>query len=110
MGGQVDEVEGVYTGGSSIIHTHAKDGVSLAYYDTEAFYHKFAEFGLAWPEKGKYSKEMPLGEGSVRWDKYLKALVEVGYDGFLTIEREVTNGAEDIRTAVGFLEKQLAKL
>ena len=36
-------------------------------------------------------KEVPLGEGSVNFSTYLAALDEVGYRGFLTIEREVGN-------------------
>ena len=40
--------------------------------------------------KGKpLYREVPLGEGSVHFPSYLAALDEVGYRGFLTIEREV---------------------
>ena len=39
---------------------------------------------------------------------YLKALEDIGYRGFLTIEREVGNQPEkDIRTAVDFLTKTI---
>ena len=49
--------------------------------------------------------EVPLGEGSVDWTKYLAALEDIGYKGFLTIEREVGDDPEkDIRKAVEFLK------
>ena len=46
-----------------------------------------------------------LGEGSVKWDEYLAALNDIGYKGFLTIEREVGDDPEkDIGNAVNFLK------
>ncbi len=105
-----DEVKGVYTAGKSIVHTHAKDGICRHDIPAEEFYHMFAELGLEEMRAKELSREMPLGEGNVRWDAYLKALKDVGYDGFLTIEREVKNGAEDIRMAVRFLTAKLNEL
>lgn len=105
-----DEVKGVYTAGKSIIHTHAKDGICQHNIPAEEFYHMFATYGLEEMRGKELSKEMPLGEGSVRWNEYLKALNDIGYDGFLTIEREVKNGAEDIRMAVKFLTAKLKEL
>jgi len=44
----------------------------------------------------------------VDWDNYIKALRDIGYDGFLTIEREAGPDPEaDISMAVGFLKKYL---
>lgn len=106
----VDHVEGVHIAGKRIVHTHAKDGNSLVPVDAEQFYHGFAEYGLEWMQSQGVLVETPLGEGSVRWPDYLKALRDTGYDGYLTIEREVKNGAEDIRAAVRFLAEQIAKL
>ena len=41
---------------------------------------------------------------------YLKALEDIGYKGFLTIEREVGNTPEaDIRTAYDFLKKIISE-
>ena len=52
----------------------------------------------------EYFKEVPLGEGNVNFPEYLKALNSIGYNGFLTIEREVGNDPEkDIRSAINFL-------
>ena len=105
-----DHVAGVRTANKRIVHTHAKDGVCLKEVDAEWFYHQFAIGGLEGAQALACCEEKPLGEGSVRWDEYLTALHDIGYDGFLTIEREVKNGAEDIRMAVGFLKQKLEKL
>jgi len=78
----------VKTLGKYIVHTHAKDGIML--------------------EKGGYL-EVPLGEGGVDFDKYLPALGETRFNGFLTIEREVGDTPEkDIKMAVDFLRGKLA--
>ena len=43
-------------------------------------------------------------------DKYLPPLAAAGYDGFLTVEREVGDSPEkDITIAVNFLKEKLAK-
>jgi len=57
---------------------------------------------------GDYFIEVPLGQGKVDFDNYLKALEEIGFNGFLTIEREC--GADpyaDIKLAVDFLESKI---
>ncbi len=82
-----DPVKGVYTLKDYIVHTHAKDGIKL-------------------PEDNgqKKWKEMPLGEGGVNFPEYLKALKDIGYNGFYTIEREVGDNPEvDIIKARDFL-------
>ena len=49
--------------------------------------------------------ETPLGEGHVDFDRYLAALEDIGYKGYLTIEREVGGDPEgDIAKAVRFLK------
>lgn len=71
-----------------IVHTHAKDGIML--------------------EKGYL--ELPLGQGGVNFDTYLPALQQIGFDGFLTIEREVGDTPEaDIKLAVDFLREKIKK-
>ena len=110
MVGADDEVSAVADAGSAIVHTHAKDGRSLSPILPEEFYHKFAEDGLDWILSNPCYEETPLGQGSVRWIPYLRALQSVGYNGFLTIEREAKNGAEDIRMAVRFLRETIAAL
>ena len=50
-----------------------------------------------------------LGEGGVDFEGWLDALSEVGYKGYLTIEREAGDTPEaDIRRAVSYLKKLLA--
>ncbi len=107
-----DEVQGVYTAGKRIVHTHAKDGVLRKYLGTEEIYGIFAEGGIeALAQLPGYFAETPLGQGAVRWPEYLAALAQVGYDGYLTIEREVSqDAAHDIRLAVTFLREALASL
>ena len=83
-----DEVQSVYDLKGLIIQTHAKDGVRDS-------------------AKDGY-KEVPLGEGDVRWDQYLKALEDIGFEGNFIIERECgTEPAKDIEAAATFLRKNL---
>ncbi|PKM62013.1 MAG: xylose isomerase [Firmicutes bacterium HGW-Firmicutes-21] len=85
-----DPVQGVYVLKDYIVHTHAKDGIKTG---------------------EKSFLEVPLGTGGVDFDKYLAALNDVGYKGYLTIEREVGESpAADIKMAVDFLKEKLAKL
>lgn len=89
-----------------IVHTHAKDGVMLKKTDPEIIYGFFAEGGIGDLRIDDYFREVPLGQGQVNWKEYIAALEEVGYNGFLTIEREVgPNPAKDIAEAVEFLRK-----
>lgn len=102
-----DPVQAVRTLDRYIVHTHAKDGVQLAPGSALAVYHG-PEADTAPPAR---FKEVPLGEGGVDWPRYLEALRDVGYRGFLTIEREVgENPAGDIARAIDFLRRQMARL
>jgi sugar phosphate isomerase/epimerase len=64
-----------------------------------------------WAADGKRGKEfgseVPLGEGDVGMETYLRTLKEIGYQGPLTIEREIANDRErqkrDIGTAMALL-------
>ncbi|MBQ9551194.1 MAG: sugar phosphate isomerase/epimerase [Clostridia bacterium] len=92
----------VYNLRDYIVHTHAKDGVQNFYVDPDMVYGMVPKSGL--PEGDSFT-EVPLGEGSVPWPEYLKALDDIGYHGFLTIEREVGDDpARDIIKAVNFLK------
>ncbi len=87
-----------------IVHTHAKDGRRLFYKDPEIVYGMVESHIVTGPS----FEEVPLGEGQVNWTEYLAALAEIGYEGFLTIEREVGDDPEkDIRKAVKFLNAQM---
>ncbi len=96
-----DPVQAVYTLKDYIVHTHAKDGRRLAVRDPEVLYGMVEAEMLNDPSY----IELPLGEGDVDFPNYLKALHEIGFTGFLTIEREVGDDPEgDIGLAVKFLE------
>lgn len=95
-----DPVKAVYTLSDYIVHTHAKDGRRLMIKDPEVVY------GLIEEElqSGQAFVELPLGKGDVDFKNYIKALKDIGYKGFLTIEREVGENPEaDIKSAVDFL-------
>ena len=96
-----DPVQAVYNLKDYIVHTHAKDGKRNYYRDPEAVYGLVEEEMLASPS----FIELPLGEGNVPFPAYLKALDDIGFHGFLTIEREVgEDPTGDISKAVGFLQ------
>jgi len=88
--GRFDVVGGVHELRDYIVHTHAKDA-------------------LIKPD-GKPA-EVPVGQGQVPWDAYLRALVDIGFDGYLAVERE---GGEDrvgdSAAAIRFLRGALARL
>lgn len=96
-----DPVGAVHNLKDYIVHTHAKDGVRNYYRNPEEVYGLVEAEMLASPS----FEEVPLGRGGVDFKNYLKALDEIGYHGFLTIEREVGDDPEgDIRLAVEFLK------
>ncbi len=59
-----DPAKAALTLGKYIVHTHLKDGMT------------------------KQWKETPIGDGDVNFEAYVKALREIGYCGYLTVERE----------------------
>ena len=106
-----DPVEAVEILKPWIIHTHAKDGVMRRKTDPEVIYRFFAEGGIEDMRMADYFLETPLGEGKVDFPAYLAALKGIGYDGWLTIERECgADPAADIGLAIGFLRRKLAGL
>ncbi|MBO4298179.1 MAG: sugar phosphate isomerase/epimerase [Clostridia bacterium] len=100
-----DPVQAVYNLKDYIVHTHAKDGRKLDDRDPEVIY------GLRPGDPLVTSPafiELALGDGDVPFPAYLKALDDIGYHGFLTIEREVgDNPAADIEKAVNFLRERI---
>lgn len=113
--------------GKYVVHTHAKDGLKLIPTE-EGEKLVYTEAQLAslsrhlgknltigeeheqLAEMGSAFIELPLGEGGVDFDVYLPALAACGFDGFLTIEREVGDSPErDIALAVNFLKEKRAK-
>jgi sugar phosphate isomerase/epimerase len=78
--------------GRYVRSVHCKDG-------------KWAE--LAGKEWGQ---EVPLGEGDVGMENYLRTLKEIGYDGPLTIEREIPQEPERQKAEIGHALKLLTEL
>ena len=113
MVGADDELNAVRILSDKIVHTHAKDGVNNVKVTPEYFYHKFAEGDLEWMQSSNICTETPLGKGSVRWDEYLKLLKDCGYDGFLTIEHEISDKSKaraEMYEAVTFLKEKISLL
>lgn len=101
-----DPVQAVYNLKDYIVHTHAKDGKQIFYVEPEIVYGIKKDIII---EDDSFI-EVPLGEGSVDFPAYLKALEDIGFKGFLTIEREVGDDpAKDIGNAVAFLRDIIAK-
>ncbi len=113
--------------GKYVVHTHAKDGLKLiptekdeilTYTEAQlATLSRYLGKSLTVGEEhdqlagmGQAFIELPLGEGGVDFDVYLPALAASGFDGFLTIEREVGDSPEaDIALAVNFLKEKKSK-
>lgn len=67
------------------------------------------------PVRGKeWGSEVALGEGDVGMETYLRTLKEIGYQGPLTIEREIAHDRErqrrDIGTAAALLQRLRAQI
>ncbi|HHY98225.1 MAG TPA: sugar phosphate isomerase/epimerase [Firmicutes bacterium] len=83
----LDPIEGLRTLREFVVHTHMKDAV--------------------YSPGGKYS-EVALGTGALDLPRYIKELRAIGYDGYLTIERETgPDPVGDVRRAVGLLRELL---
>lgn len=99
--------------GKYIVHTHAKDGIKLDGNLREDIKVTIGEEAVGHDQllaMGSEYLELPLGDGDVNFDTYLPALAATGFDGFLTIEREVGETPEkDIRHAADFLRAKLAE-
>lgn len=100
-----DPVMAVHNLKDYIVHTHAKDGIMVRRGNPEYIY------GVVHPvpqefQGVEYFREVPLGQGGVHFETYLSALEEVGYRGFLTIERECgEDPVGDIGMAVAHLRR-----
>lgn len=94
--GTGEPIEALRKVGSYVHSVHCKDG-------------KWA----ANPRK-EWGQEVPLGEGDVGMESFLKTLDEIGYTGPLTIEREIPQEPErqkaEIGGAIGLLNQLKEKL
>jgi L-ribulose-5-phosphate 3-epimerase len=93
MYGKANPVDALDTIGTYVRGVHAKDG--------------------EYPTDGRYlGHERPLGEGSVNFPILVGKLARLGYQGSLTIEREISGPQqiEDIKHGKRFLEQIVATL
>ncbi len=88
MYGKANAVDSVKVFGKYVRGVHGKDGE----YPTDPMF---------------LGKEKPLGQGSVDFPRLIEALKACGYDGAITIEREISGEEQirDILMAKEFLEK-----
>lgn len=106
-----DPVQGVRLLKDYIVHTHVKDGIRLREMDPREVYGFLGYQGMSHEaiaemgDSGQLFRELPLGEGGVDFPAYFAALQEIGYKGYLTIERETGSQPEtDIRKAIQFIQ------
>ncbi len=92
--GTGDPIEALKKVGKYVRSVHCKDGTWAA------------------PEKrGKeWGAEVPLGEGDVGMETYLRTLKDLGYDGPLTIEREIAHDRERQKADIGAAVNLLTEL
>lgn len=101
-----DPVQGVYILKDYILHVHIKDGMMLKKTDPKIIYDFFANGGIEDLRLEEYFVETPLGKGNVDLKGVINALHDIGYNGFLTIERETSNDpCEDIKLAAIYLNR-----
>jgi sugar phosphate isomerase/epimerase len=58
----------------------------------------------------EWGEEVPLGQGDVGMENYLRTLKEIGYDGPLTIEREIPQDPVRQKAEIGHAIKLLTEL
>ncbi len=91
--GKANPVDALDVFGKYVMNLHAKDG--------------------CYPTNGHdLGKETRIGDGKVDFYGVLKGLKELGYEGYVTIEREISGEkqTEDIRYAKKYLEDILARI
>ena len=90
--GTGEPIEALRKVGSHVRSVHCKDGT--------------------WSDKPgeTWGAEVPLGQGSVGMQKYLETLKEIGYEGPLTIEREIPQDAERQKAEIGQAIELLTEL
>ena len=103
-----DPAEAVYLLKDYIVHTHLKDGKMIKKTDPKIIYDFIAVGGIEDMNLNDYFIETPIGTGSVDFDAYVKALKDIGYNGYLTVEREAgENPKADIKSGIDFIKTKL---
>lgn len=88
--GKANPVDALDVFGAYVRSVHAKD----AFYPTDPM---------------RLGREVPVGEGRVRFPDLVRRLAEIGYDGAFIIEREISGPQQekDIRHAAAYLDRLL---
>ena len=92
MYGKANPVDALEVFGEYVMGVHGKDG--------------------KYPTDGHHlGDEVPLGQGKVNYPAFIAKLKEVGYEGDITIEREIDGDEQkkDIRMAKDLLDKLIAE-
>ena len=90
--GKANPVDALHMLGKYVRNIHAKDGL--------------------YPVNGHdLGQQVPVGEGVVDFPAFFKKLKEIGYDSYVTIEREIKGGASnsEILATKEYLEKLIAE-
>lgn len=90
--GTGEPIEALRKIGAKVRSVHCKDGV--------------------WADNPgqEWGREVPLGDGDVGMENYLRTLLALGYDGPLTIEREIAQEPERQKKEIGQAVQLLAEL
>lgn len=91
--GKANPIDSLDVFGKYVRNVHAKDGL----YPTDPM---------------KLGKEVKVGDGKVRFPEFVKALVDIGFEGELIIEREIKEGEQqnkEIAETIGNLKKWVAE-
>jgi len=91
MYGYGNPVDAMYTFGKYVRNVHAKDALPPT-------------------DPRKLGKETEIGQGFVDFPRVIRMLKEVGYDRFITIEREISGGSQgdEILRAMKYLKELVA--
>ena len=92
MYGMGNPIDALSVFGHLVRNVHAKDGVCP-------------------PNGRELGPEMPIGKGMVDFPKFITRLKAIGYDRFITIEREISGEEQirDILSAKRYLERLIAE-
>ena len=93
MYGYANPIDAMYTIGKYVRNIHGKDGLPPT-------------------DPRELGKEMPIGEGRVDFPKLFAELKNLGYDRYITIEREISGEQQiqDILKAKKYFEKLLEEI
>ncbi|HOV42103.1 MAG TPA: sugar phosphate isomerase/epimerase family protein [Oscillospiraceae bacterium] len=98
---QIDYIKPLYEFKNKIFHVHCKD--------IKVYAEKLSDVGVMAPPLEYMSPKLP-GYGDVNWGKYISALTDIGYDGYVCIEIEdkaFEKNLNDVKKAISLGTKYL---